>query len=372
MSLRKLTESELVKIIKKSLLSENKLGSPVWPYKRISSEFGPRDIGRNASKDHKGIDIACNVGTPIRSPEAGRVIDAKFPNTYKKNGKKNSCGAVIFIDHREAVGKRFKTRYCHCSKVLVSKGDWVEKGQIVGLTGGEQDAEGAGNSTGPHLHFEAYGSGDAENPRNFFNFTKPLEGSDVIDTKNLEPKVDLTNIENSEIAKLDSQDIDAIISNNDNSLLFRRGSKGRGVQEIQKILLKLGYELPRFGADGDYGNETKTAVKEFQKDNDLFVDGIVGINTAKKLREKSKGLTISESSLVEMIQRIITEKKKRKSKKKKKSNTLCARGKRAAKAKFEVYPSAYANGYAVQVCKGKMPGLDGKKKCSGKYCSGKK
>jgi hypothetical protein len=65
-------------------------------------------------------------------------------------------------------------------------------------------------------------------------------------------------------------------------------------------------------------------------------------------------------------------KTKRKSKKKKKSTTLCARGKSAAKAKFDVYPSAYANGYAVQVCKGKIKGLDGTKKCSGKYCSGKK
>lgn len=53
----------------------------------------------------------------------------------------------------------------------------------------------------------------------------------------------------------------------------------------------------------------------------------------------------------------------------KKSGTkLCARGKSAAKSKFKVYPSAYANGYAVQVCKGKMPGSDGKKKCSPPYC----
>lgn len=53
---------------------------------------------------------------------------------------------------------------------------------------------------------------------------------------------------------------------------------------------------------------------------------------------------------------------------KKKSNKLCARGIAAAKAKYDVYPSAYANGYAVQVCKGKMPGKDGKKRCSGSYC----
>ena len=53
---------------------------------------------------------------------------------------------------------------------------------------------------------------------------------------------------------------------------------------------------------------------------------------------------------------------------KKTGTKLCARGKAAAKSKFDVYPSAYANGYAVQVCKGKQPGLDGKKRCSGTYC----
>ena len=53
---------------------------------------------------------------------------------------------------------------------------------------------------------------------------------------------------------------------------------------------------------------------------------------------------------------------------KKTGTKLCARGKSAAKSKFKVYPSAYANGYAVQVCKGTMPGLDGKKRCSSPYC----
>jgi hypothetical protein len=53
---------------------------------------------------------------------------------------------------------------------------------------------------------------------------------------------------------------------------------------------------------------------------------------------------------------------------KKTGTKLCARGKAAAKSKFKVYPSAYANGYAVSVCKGKIKGLDGKKHCSGAYC----
>ena len=54
--------------------------------------------------------------------------------------------------------------------------------------------------------------------------------------------------------------------------------------------------------------------------------------------------------------------------KKKVGTPLCARGKASAKAKYDVYPSAYANGHAVQVCKGKIKGLDGKKHCSGAYC----
>jgi len=53
---------------------------------------------------------------------------------------------------------------------------------------------------------------------------------------------------------------------------------------------------------------------------------------------------------------------------KKTGTKLCARGLAAAKGKFKVHPSAYSNGYGVQVCKGKMPGLDGKKHCSGVYC----
>jgi len=54
--------------------------------------------------------------------------------------------------------------------------------------------------------------------------------------------------------------------------------------------------------------------------------------------------------------------------KKKTGTKLCARGYSAAKAKFKVFPSAYSSGYGVQVCKGKIKGLDGKKHCSGAYC----
>ena len=53
---------------------------------------------------------------------------------------------------------------------------------------------------------------------------------------------------------------------------------------------------------------------------------------------------------------------------KKTGTKLCARGIASAKAKYDVYPSAYSNGHAVQVCKGKVKGLDGKRRCSGAFC----
>ena len=46
---------------------------------------------------------------------------------------------------------------------------------------------------------------------------------------------------------------------------------------------------------------------------------------------------------------------------------LCARGKSAAKRKFKVYPSAYANAYAVKVCKGQVKGPDGQKRTASGY-----
>ena len=53
---------------------------------------------------------------------------------------------------------------------------------------------------------------------------------------------------------------------------------------------------------------------------------------------------------------------------KKTGTKLCARGLASAKAKYDVHPSAYSNGHAVQVCKGKIKGLDGKRRCSGVFC----
>lgn len=83
-------------------------------------------------------------------------------------------------------------------------------------------------------------------------------------------------------------------------------------------------------------------------------------------------VTVAKENIDQVMDFLMNETKDDLQEGEKKSNKLCSRGISAAKSKFDVYPSAYANGYAVQVCKGKIKGLDGKKKCSGSYCKKKK
>ena len=64
---------------------------------------------------------------------------------------------------------------------------------------------------------------------------------------------------------------------------IRRGDKGPVVKYAQQLLMKAGYDLPKFGADGQYGAETVAAVKAFQKKNGLNQDGIIGQRTWAKL-----------------------------------------------------------------------------------------
>jgi peptidoglycan hydrolase-like protein with peptidoglycan-binding domain len=71
--------------------------------------------------------------------------------------------------------------------------------------------------------------------------------------------------------------------------ILRRGEVGPKVLVLQRNLLKLGHKLPRFGADGDFGAETETAVKRFQHDHGLTEDGEYGPKTAAAMK-KALGL----------------------------------------------------------------------------------
>lgn len=107
------------------------VGEMEWPVLGwISSPFGIRD-----GRPHKGVDIAADSGAPIKSVMPGRVVFAGPRGTY---------GLAVIVDH----GDDISTLYAHASKILVSEGQWVKKGQVIGHVGN------TGQSNGPHLHLE--------------------------------------------------------------------------------------------------------------------------------------------------------------------------------------------------------------------------
>jgi hypothetical protein len=119
-----------------------------WPVRgRVNSEFGKRASPWTRELEfHSGMDIAADRGTPVRAPAAGTIHHAGGGGDY---------GLMVMIDHDNGV----RTLYGHLSKILVQRGQRVDRGGVVGLTGN------TGRSSGPHLHYEVYVKGQAVNPR---------------------------------------------------------------------------------------------------------------------------------------------------------------------------------------------------------------
>ena len=121
----------------------------IWPLpgdSRTGSGFGPRRAPiKGASTFHKGVDIGGKFGSEIVASLAGTVKIATYSS---------SAGNYIEIDH----GNGYVTRYLHCSKLLVKKGDTVLQGQVIGLVGS------TGVSTAPHLHFSVVIDGVSVDP----------------------------------------------------------------------------------------------------------------------------------------------------------------------------------------------------------------
>jgi len=141
---------KLTDIIKNMKLAEKYVGGEMmWPakgYYKITSPFGYRIHPiLKVKKLHTGIDIGIPYGKSISAAQSGTVVYAGWMGGY---------GKVALIDH----GGGMTTLYAHNSKLVVKKGQTVEKGQKISECGS------TGQSTGAHLHFEVRKNGDYIDP----------------------------------------------------------------------------------------------------------------------------------------------------------------------------------------------------------------
>lgn len=113
---------------------------------RVGSGYGQRFHPiLKRTRMHTGVDIGARTGTPIRAGAPGVVISANYRGGY---------GNCVVIDH----GGGLSTLYAHCSRLYVSAGQKVARGQNIAAVGS------TGLSTGPHLHFEVRINGAPVNP----------------------------------------------------------------------------------------------------------------------------------------------------------------------------------------------------------------
>jgi murein DD-endopeptidase MepM/ murein hydrolase activator NlpD len=115
----------------------------IWP-------SGARIITQYYGLRHTGVDIAGPIGLPNYAARSGTVIKSQC-------GYNGGYGCYIILDHGDGV----QTLYGHNSQLLVSPGEYVLQGQVIGLLGS------TGRSTGPHLHFEVRVNGHRANPLQF-------------------------------------------------------------------------------------------------------------------------------------------------------------------------------------------------------------
>ncbi|MFO7729013.1 MAG: M23 family metallopeptidase [Desulfonatronovibrio sp.] len=117
----------------------------------ISSRFGVRRFLNDQPRSpHKGVDFRGAEGTPVKALDSGQVI---------LTGDFYYGGQTVIMDH----GLGLQSLYMHLSKIEISEGDYISRGEQVGLVGM------TGRSTGPHLHFGVYILGEAVDPLYLFD-----------------------------------------------------------------------------------------------------------------------------------------------------------------------------------------------------------
>lgn len=127
---------------------------PVGDHSRITTLFHDPSYPFRHLFEHSGLDIAVPQGTAVEAAAPGVVAWAKTGSQY---------GNYVMIIHADGLA----TLYAHLSRIDVQQDEYVERGQVIGLSGGRPGTPGAGLSTGSHLHFEVRLNGIPVDPKKY-------------------------------------------------------------------------------------------------------------------------------------------------------------------------------------------------------------
>ena len=159
---------------------------PVEPRWRISSTWGERvhPVGGTVSF-HGGIDIACPVGTEVKAPYDG-VVAMKWNDGLYGGGR--SLGLECVVPDAKGRNVLMRFGFAHLSDYMNGrqKGYSVKRGEVLALSGGQPGDEGAGKSTGAHLHMTVRASGQKVDPL-ILNWTIDFPGRERV-PKKIDPK----------------------------------------------------------------------------------------------------------------------------------------------------------------------------------------
>src|SRR5688572_25472903 len=122
----------------------------IWPTAGwLTSGYGGRIDPFTGGRDyHAGLDISADKGKPVRATADGTISEAGWSGNY---------GNMVLVSHRFGLS----TRYGHLSRLAVTPGQTVRRGDVIGFVGS------TGRSTSPHLHYEVLLNGEAINPLRF-------------------------------------------------------------------------------------------------------------------------------------------------------------------------------------------------------------
>ncbi len=130
------------------------LNWPVRAWKGLSAGFHDPTYPFRKMFEHPGVDVPTDVGTPVRAAAGGYVA-------WNRTGKQ--YGNYAMLVHPGGIA----TVYAHLSRFGAQPDTYVERGDVIGYSGGRPGDQGAGLSTGPHLHFEVRQGGIPVNPMQY-------------------------------------------------------------------------------------------------------------------------------------------------------------------------------------------------------------